>query len=124
MEFESFIEWVTFNLEDYQQFTTLGDRAYFFAKYDGYLDTMFIKTRTYRGKNPDGYKLTKDQIETIFDRCMDAPADLRFKTSYYLLPPSVKEYDRGKFQDYWRKPPDKIATPGIPAIIKYWIENR
>lgn len=124
MEFKFFMEWVTINLHDHQQFTTLGGRSHFFAKYDSQLETMFIKTRNYQGPSPDGYKLRKDQVETIFDRCMEAPPDLRYRTSYYLLPPSVKEYDRGKFQNYWRNPPDKIATPGIPAIIKYWIENR
>lgn len=120
MDFDGFIKWLSESLKDFKQFPTLGGRSHFYAQYNQQERFLTIKI----GPRKRTYKLKFNDIRKIFERWNNAPTSELYRSSYYQLPPLKKEYKEGKYSvEYWPEAPDKIATPSIPAIIKYWHEN-
>jgi len=119
MVFEDFKQWLSEHLADFRNFSTLGGRSHFDAKYNKQDESI-----TVRNSQQNSFTLKRNAIEKIFARCKKAPASKRYMTSYYSLPPSKDKYLEKEYAtEYWEDPPDKVATPYIPAVIKHWVEN-
>ncbi len=129
MDFEEFIKWLSVSLIEFKSFKTLGGGKYFNAKYDQQNGSITIRNSRFKlrlQKNPEfkGYKLKHDAIKKIFERFNNAPESEKYMPRYYELPPLKEKYIKGEYnREYWPEAPDKIATPAIPAIIRYWIKN-
>ena len=127
--FEDFEKWLSEEVREFRTFQTLGTGVDFFAKYNKMNRSITIMTRSQQEESlksgkQKSYSLKHDGIVMIFDRWKDASQSTRYKASYYKLPPDKEKYLKGEYNtEYWVDPPDKIATPGIPAIIKYWVEK-
>ena len=130
MEFAEFERWLDENLTEFQEFKSLGGRVHFQARYKQQDGSIVIRNSKYKeklAKNPkfDGYALKHGAVKRIFERFIRASDADRFKPSYYKLPPSKKKYyDEVYAIEYWPDAPDKIATPGIAAVIKSWFLGR
>ena len=119
MVFQDFEQWLSEHLADFRKFSSLGGRSYCHAKYNKKDGSITVKNSSQKS-----YTLKHDAIERIFTRCKNAPVSKRYKTHYYLLPPSKEKYLKGEYTtEYWVDPPDMVATPSIPSVIKYWVEN-
>lgn len=117
--FKSFERWLSENLLEFRTFKTLGLGVEFSAKYDTKDGSI-----TTKNSKQNINTLKHNAIVRIFERWKNAPGLNRYKASYYKLPPNKEEYLKGGYvKEYWPDPPDKIVTPAIPAIIKYWVEN-
>jgi hypothetical protein len=117
--FEDFEQWLSRDLKDFKEFSTLGGKSHFHVKYD-----QGARLLTFISRTPRTCTLKRAAIEKIFARWKNAPASRRYMSSYYQLPPSRKKFiEEGYTTEYWGDAPDKIATPGIPSVIRYWVEN-
>ncbi|MBA4390091.1 MAG: hypothetical protein C0399_04050 [Syntrophus sp. (in: bacteria)] len=120
MKFEDFITWIKQNINEWQSFPTLGEvkkkregkalkKKSFLAKYNNQQNIVLFKLPKYDEEGKTAVKTTIGQLQTIFDRFMEAsPAD-KISSSYYQI-------------QIWKEAPNKIATPAIAAIIWYWYD--
>ena len=130
MEFAEFERWLDENLTEFQEFKSLGGRVHFQARYKQQDGSIVIRNSKYKeklAKNPkfDGYALKHGAVKRIFERFIQASDTNRFRPSYYMLPPSKEKYNAGAYAiEYWPDAPDKVATPAIAAVMKFWFKRR
>lgn len=103
--FEEFRQWILQNLQDEQEFQTLGRKSHFYARYDQQNAHINLRLRT--GSRS---QLRENQIQIIFERWETGTAAERYRTSFYTDP-------------WWPNTPNRIFAPTIPAIIRYWIQQ-
>jgi hypothetical protein len=119
MTFEDFVSWAQREMQNWREFETLGEvkrkregKALrgnkVVAKYDYQKGAMLWKLPSYDKEDRKPIKIKTDQLRAIFDRFMEASPSNKITSSYF----QIQEW----------KAPDKIATPGIAAIIWYWYE--
>lgn len=119
MTFEDFVSWAQREMQNWREFETLGEvkrkregkalkKKKVVAKYDSQQRAMLWKLLSYDKKGKKPIKIKTDQLRAVFDRFMEASPSNKITSSYYQI-------------QTW-KAPDKIATPGIAAIIWYWYE--
>ena len=102
VRFEDFFKWLKCELREEKNFSTLGGRSKFTAKWVEEEINLIIKTS--KGTK---YSLKEKDIEVIFERWKNAEPGYKWQTSYYVDP-------------IWKRCPHRIAAPYVPAIIKEW----
>jgi hypothetical protein len=118
MKFEDFLPWIKQNVNEWQSFPTLGEvkkkregkalkGKSFLAKYDHQQNIVLFKPPKYDEEGKAPVKTTIVQLQTIFNRFMEASPAEKITSSYYQI-------------QIWKEAPNKIATPAIAAVIWYW----
>lgn len=118
MIFKDFISWAQREMQNWREFETLGEvkrkrdgkalkGKKVVAKYDTQQRAMLWKLHSYDKEGKKPIKIKTEQLKAVFDRFMEASPDNKITSSYYQI-------------QTWKEAPDKIATPGIAAIIWNW----
>lgn len=102
MTFEQFIKWAENRMTNWKGFQTLGGRSRFLAKYKKQQNSITVRNSRNRE-----YDINTEALRRIFERYINAPAEMRDRAVYYTDP-------------RWPETPNRVSAPYIPAVIRYW----
>ena len=105
MNCERFLKWIKRALTSWKIFKTLGGKALFRARYDDSSGLIIMNSRKKQ------YIVSDQDMKEIFDRYRNSPGEMKHRAIYYTDPK-------------WPETPNRISSPYLPAVIRFWIEEQ